>query len=125
MGVSGGGGGGTKKVRFQNQALGTISANQSSYTWYEVTQAAKRALVHRMTITPSVPGGSFYDVEVRGASGSGELWYKATDITDVALDVSIPWFFESATTSVWIGIKNRGATSKTFTLTDLRLEKLK
>jgi hypothetical protein len=89
-----------------------------------VPAIAQRGLVSLFTVTADLGGGD-YDIEVRGAaSDTGSLYLQALGIGYV-YSVSAPWYFENdaASQDFYIGIKNKGASSRTFTLTSLRVER--
>lgn len=120
----GGGGGGTSKVTATGVALGSQAAGQSTFTWYTVPTIAARGLVSLFTVTADV-GGTF-DVEVRGAgSGAGTLWLQAIGVTGLSYSNPLPWYVENdaAGQDLFIGVRNTGTGTRTFTLTSLRVER--
>lgn len=124
-GVAGpsGGGAGSSKATITNQLLGTLSGNQSGYTWTTLTGVCKRGLMSRLRITATA--GGLFDVQVRDAgSGGGNLWFEAVDCDGTAFDATAPVYIEGSNSSVLhVGIRNRATGSRTFTLADLRVEK--
>lgn len=112
----------TAKVTKSAVALGTQAASQSGFTYYEVTAVCKRGLMSQLTITDD--GSGKYDVDLRSAgAGGGGQFLAATD-ADGTYDISVPVYLEGdSSSSVWLGIKNKGSVSRTFTLASLRVEK--
>src|SRR4051794_22046128 len=58
--AGGGGGGGSTRVLITGQALGTLAASQSGFTYYAVASVAARGLVSKFVVTPSDVGA--YDI---------------------------------------------------------------
>jgi hypothetical protein len=122
--ISGGGGsGGTSKVTRSNILLGTLSGNQTGFTYYTVPNTCIRGIVSLFNVTVDAVGN--FDIEVRGLGNSGgELMLAATDITSASYLMSSPWYYESeaGAPSLFIAIRNRSPSPRTFTLSSLRLE---
>jgi hypothetical protein len=121
--LSGGGSGGTVKVTRSNFSLGTLAGGQTSFTYYPVTNTCLRGIVSAFNIGVDAVGN--FDLEVRGLGNTGgELMLAATDITSASYLMSAPWYYESAAgaPTMFIGLRNRGPSARTFTLSSLRLE---
>ena len=117
----GGGGGGTTKVELANVALGTQAANRTTFTYYALPELGERLLVSKFVITPDAAGK--YDIDVRSDDGAGDTYLAAVN-ADGEYMITIPIYIEGdADGIVWVGIKNTGAASRTYTLTALRAEK--
>ncbi len=103
-------------------SLGSQSASQSTFTVYTVPTVAARGLVTRMTITADSAG--LFDCEVRADASNGTLLYQAIDVTTATLDMSFPFAYKAASgNSFYIYIKNKYASSRSFVLTTLTVEK--
>lgn len=101
--------------------LGSHAANAEDFTWHELPNVGSRGLLTRLSIVPDDAGK--YDVELRSSAGAGELYLSAQN-ADEEYDISIPVYIEGdALSSAWLGIKNKGAAARTYTLTALRVEK--
>jgi len=121
--IIGGGGGGTSKVTRSDIALGTLAGNQTAFTYYTVPNTCTRGLVSLFNVSVDAAGN--FDLEVRGlGNSSGELMLAAGDIMSNAYLMSAPWYYESSAgaPSMFIGIRNRSPSARTFTLSSLRLE---
>lgn len=118
---SAGGGGGSNKVTKSNVSLGTQAANQSAFAWTAVSTVCTRGLLSRLHITATESG--VFDVQLRdAAAGGGNLWLEAIDVNGAAFDLTSPVYIEGAAGTVYIGVRNRATSSRTFTLTNLRVE---
>lgn len=116
-----GAGGGVTQVEIPSESLGTREAAGTTFVYDEVSDVCERGLVSRLTVTPSGPGK--YDLEVRKGNGTGPTFIAAVDV-DGTYDISVPVYVEGDTNqSIWIGIKNKSAVVRTYTLTALRVEK--
>jgi hypothetical protein len=103
-------------------SLGSQSASQSTFTVYTVPTVAARGIVTRMTITAD--GAGLFDCEVRADASNGTLLYQAIDVTTTSLDMSFPFSYKAASgNSFYIYIKNKYASSRSFVLTTLTVEK--
>lgn len=82
-----------------------------------------RGFVSQFTVTADLSG--YFDLEVRGASGSGSLWLQASAITTMAYANPAVWYVENdaAGQGFYIGVRNAGPSLRTFTLTSLRVER--
>lgn len=111
------------KVTKTAVSLGEVALNQANYTWTEVTSVCARGIMSRLNITSSL--GGLFDVQIRDATaGGGNLWFEAIDVDGASFDATSPVYVEgSGSSSLFIGIKNRGSASRTFTLANLRVEK--
>ena len=118
---AGGGGGGSNKVTKTAVSLGTQAANQSAFAWTAVSTVCTRGLLSRLHITATDAG--VFDVQLRdAAAGGGNLWLEAIDVNGTAFDLSAPVYIEGAAGTVYVGIRNRASSSRTFTLANLRVE---
>lgn len=121
-GSGSGGGGGVTEVNIADEALGTHIASDSSFTVYTVASVAARGIVTRMIVTADTAGD--FDIEVRADDSAGDLKYQAIGITSLSCDVQIPFSWKAASgDSFYIYIKNNAASSRTFTLTTLDVER--
>lgn len=113
----------TRKVTATNIALGTQAASQAGFTWTTVPSICVRGMVSLLTITADSAGS--FDVEVRGAASTGNLWMQAIGVTTAAYANPTVWYYENDTAAqdMYVGIRNTVASSHSFTLTSLRLER--
>jgi hypothetical protein len=121
---SGGSGGGSSKVTATGVALGSQNASQSAFTYYQIPAIAARGIVSQLVVTADAAG--LFDVEVRGAgSTAGSLWLQALGVSTPAYNNPTVWYFEddAATQDLYVGVRNTGAATRTFTLTSLRVER--
>ena len=115
------GGGGSSKVTKTAVSLGTQSGSQTGYAWTAVPAVCTRGLLSRLHVTASAAG--LFDLQVRdAAAGGGNLWLEALDVTGAAFDLTAPVYIEGAAGTVYVGIRNRATSARTFTLTNLRVE---
>lgn len=123
-GVAGpsGGGAGSSKATITNQLLGTLSGNQSGYTWTTLTGVCKRGLMSRLNVTADA--GGLFDVQIRdAAAGAGNLWFEAVDCDGTAIDVTAPVYIEgTGNSALYLGVRNRATASRVFYLANLRVE---
>lgn len=120
-GSGGGGGGGSTKVELADVALGTQPANQTAFTYYALPELGERLLVSKFVITPDGTGS--YDLDVRSDNATGDTYLAAVGANGV-YEITIPIYVEGdADGVVWVGIKNTSGSSRTYTLTALRVEK--
>lgn len=118
---SAGGGGGSSKVTKTNVSLGTQAGNQSGYAWTAISAVCTRGLLSRLQITADAAG--LFDVQLRdAAAGGGNLWLEAIDVNGAAFDLTSPVYIEGAAGTVYVGVRNRASSSRTFTLANLRVE---
>lgn len=116
-----GAGAGTTKIELADVTLGTQGAAQNVYTYYPVSGLGSRLLISKFTITPS--GAGLYDIDVRSDNGTGTSYLAARDANGEYL-ITIPVYIEGdADGVIWVGIKNKSTSSRTYTLTALRAEK--
>ena len=117
----GGGGGSSSKVTKTNVGLGTQSGSQTAYAWTAVSTVCTRGLLSRLQITADAAG--LFDVQLRdAAAGGGNLWLEAIDVNGAAFDLTSPVYIEGAAGTVYVGVRNRATSSRTFTLANLRVE---
>lgn len=115
------GGGGVTQVSVPSVSLGSRPASATAFTYTEATAVCLRGLLTRLVVTPD--GAGKYDLEVRSGNGTGNAWLAAADV-DGVYDISLPVYVEGdASRSLWIGIKNKSGSTRTYTLTTLRVEK--
>lgn len=114
---------GSSKVTKSNVSLGAIAVS-SSFTETEITSVCSRGIVSLFTVTASATGT--FDIQVRSASsGGGTLFLEAVGIIGGNYSITTPWYVEGDDSkSIWVRIKNRGTATVTYTLTNLRVEKL-
>jgi collagen triple helix repeat protein len=115
---------GSSKVVKSGVALGAQAAGQTDFTFYTVPTVAARGVVSLITISADQAGA--FDIEVRGAgSSSGSLWLQAIGITSLSYSNPTVWYLENDTAAqdLYIGVRNTGSATRTFTLTSLRVER--
>lgn len=116
--------GGSTKVEVSGFSLGTQSPTQTDFTYTTVTNVAARGIVSLFTVTANGIGN--FDLVVRGAgNNSGNTFLSVVGFTQAVYSISLPWYYEndSGNQSFFIGIRNAYGTSRTFTLTTLRIER--
>jgi hypothetical protein len=105
-------------------ALGTQAGNQVAFTFYTVPSIAVRGIVSLFAVGVDTTGS--FDIEVRGSgSSSGTLFLQAIAITSTSYSNPTVWYFENdgGTQDLFVGIRNTGTSSRTFTLSNLRVER--
>lgn len=114
----------SSKVTKSAISLGTMSPNQTAYTYTTVSATAARGLMSQLIVESTTAG--IYDIVVRGAGNdSGSLWLNAVSVQQKIYALSIPIYVENdaAGQDFFIGIRNRGQLAASFTLNNLRMEK--
>lgn len=112
---------GSSKVTKSNVSLGTQAGGQANYTWTTVTTVCTRGLVSQLVVTADAAG--LFDIQIRDAGGgAGNLWLEALDINYAVFNLTSPVYIEGTAGTIYVGIRNRAGSSRTFTLTSLRVE---
>lgn len=104
--------------------LGAHGGAEGAYTWVEVPNVCARGLAFWLEVTSS-DALNLFDVQIRSATGGGGvLSLEAIGITGQTYLVTAPVYLTgSVGGSVFVGIKNRHASGRTFTLTLLKVER--
>jgi len=113
----------SQKITKTAIALGTLAPNQTGYTWTAVSSVCLRGLMSLLSITANT--GGLFNVQIRDAGGGGgDLWFEAIDVDGTSFSVTAPVYIEGSSSSViFVGIQNRASVTRTFTLSNLRVEK--
>lgn len=110
------------KVEVPSFTTPSLPGGQTALTWQEIPNVCVRGMLSRLTLIPS--GAGKYDLELSSAGGGGgELLLAATDV-DGEYAITIPIYVEGDSAgSLWLGLKNKGADARTYTVSTLRVEK--
>jgi hypothetical protein len=123
---SGGSGGGTSKVLVTGLSLGSIpSSIANAFTYVTVPSVCNRGLITKFVLTMSVLAPT--EILIRGAGNDGGTKYLEVLnwARGLSYTITLPFYYENDSTgdSLFIGIRNRFGSPRTFTLTELRVEK--